>query len=193
MNGPLLALGGLAAVEGVAALVRLNNRSSEYTLAEKRAHDTGRTFVVVGSPSAGMHTAMVKAYGCGDICIDLDGCLECPVHLEADIIKPLPIVSDSAVVYVACVLEYVNDFDAAWNELERIAGSPDNMFVVPVQPWTFTAAMYPTARQTLWEVPREGGRPSYEASEVSGVRKVASWGLVLGLLGWGVSKIISRG
>ena len=191
LNGPLIALGGIGLVEGIAAIVRHQNRTTLYTQAEERAFKTGRPLVVIGSPSAGMHTAIVKAYGCGDMCIDLDGCAECPNHLQADITKPIPIVSDSAVVYVGCVLEYVDDFNAAWDELERIAGSPDNMFIATVQPWTLTAAMYSPARQAVWEVPGEAGhRPSYEASEVSGIRKVASWGIVLGLLGWGVGKLL---
>jgi hypothetical protein len=33
-------------------------------------------------------------------------------------------------------------------ELRRIAGSPENLFDVSVQPWTLTAALYPGARWT---------------------------------------------
>ena len=36
--------------------------------------------------------------------------------------------------------------DAALREVSRIAGSPENVFVVTVQPWTLTARLYPGAR-----------------------------------------------
>ncbi|MBK8263789.1 MAG: hypothetical protein IPK80_20940 [Nannocystis sp.] len=44
------------------------------------------------------------------------------------------IADDSAVVFVSCVLEYVEDLHGALAEIARIAGSPDNLFIVNVQP-----------------------------------------------------------
>lgn len=44
------------------------------------------------------------------------------------------------------VLEYVSDPEAALRELRRMAGTPENLFFVFVEPWTFTAALYPGAQ-----------------------------------------------
>jgi hypothetical protein len=60
---------------------------------------------------------------------------------------PVPgTADDSAVVFVSCVLEYVSDPEAALRELDRMAGSPGNLFLVFVEPWSLTAALYPGAR-----------------------------------------------
>jgi hypothetical protein len=83
-----------------------------------------------------------------DFCVDMNGCPRCEHHAAADITRgPIPgLADDSAVVFVSCVLEYVEDVAAAMAEVRRIAGSDDNLFIVTVQPWTFTAALYPAAR-----------------------------------------------
>lgn len=49
-------------------------------------------------------------------------------------------------MFVSCVLEYVKDLDGALREIVRMAGNPDNVFIVTVQPWTLTARLYPGAR-----------------------------------------------
>jgi hypothetical protein len=46
----------------------------------------------------------------------------------------------SAVLYVACVLEYVTELRRSMDEILRIAGGPENIYIVTVQPWTLTAA-----------------------------------------------------
>ena len=142
------ALGYVAAVEGAAALVRFRERTAAFRLAVERASALGRPLVVIGDPDGGMHTRLMRAYGCGDVCVDLNGCPKCQVTVVADITKgPTPgLADDSAVVFVSCVLEYVQDLDAALAEISRIAGSPANVFLVTVQPWTLTARLYPGAR-----------------------------------------------
>jgi len=90
---------------------------------------------------------------------------------------PVPgIVDDSAVVFVSCVLEYVSDPEAALHELRRMAGSPDNLFLVLVEPWTLTAVLYPGAR---WAAMGQG-LPTMKAITPS--RKVATVAGLLGLL-----------
>jgi len=90
---------------------------------------------------------------------------------------PVPgIVDDSAVVFVSCVLEYVSDPEAALHELRRMAGTRDNLFIVFVEPWTFTAALYPGAR---WTGDREGDAISL--SPIATARKLAAIGGLLGL------------
>jgi hypothetical protein len=141
-------LGYVGLVEGTAALIRFRERRAAFELAVQRAAALDRRLVVIGDPDAGMHTRLMRAYGCGDVCVDMNGCPKCPMTIVADITKgPIPDVPDnSAVVFVSCVLEYVTDIDAALREIARIAGSADNVFVVTVQPWTLTARLYPGAR-----------------------------------------------
>lgn len=149
------ALSGLITAEGTAALLRHSERSTMFDAAVRRAKVLGRPLVVVGDPDAGLHTRLQRAYDCGDICVDLNGCAACPVALAADITGPLPMEADSVVVYVACVLEYVGEFEPAIKELLRVAGGEANLFVVTVQPWTLTAVLYPGAQ---WAGVAYGGR-----------------------------------
>ncbi len=89
--------------------------------------------------------------------VDINGCPLCKVVQVADITAgPVRgVADDSAVVFVSCVLEYVNDPAAAVHEFRRMAGSPENLFDVAVQPWTLTAALYPGAR---WTTVREAAQ-----------------------------------
>ena len=143
-----LALVTLASAEGALALQRWRTRRHVFAAAAQRAQATARPLVVIGDPDAGAHTRLLRAYGCGDLCPDLRGCPGCPNARTADITRgPLAdLADDSAVVFVSCVLEYVDDLLAALAELRRIAGHPDNLFIVTVQPWTITATIYPGAR-----------------------------------------------
>ena len=154
-----IALGYVAAVESAAALVRFRERTSAFRLAVDRATALGRPLVVIGDPDGGMHTRLLRAYGCGDVCVDLSGCPKCPMTIVADITKgPTPgIADDSSVVFVSCVLEYVTDLPAALAEIARMAGRPENVFIVTVQPWTLTARLYPGATWRGSTVPTPGG------------------------------------
>lgn len=143
-----LVLGGAVAVETALALRRFETRRRVYDAAARRAVELGRPLVVVGDPDAGAHTRLARAYGCGDLCVDLRGCPQCRVMQAADVTQgPVPgVADDSAVVYVSCVLEYVADPSAALRELYRMAGSSENLFLVFVDPKSFTAALYPGAQ-----------------------------------------------
>ncbi|MBL9105116.1 MAG: hypothetical protein JNL82_29490 [Myxococcales bacterium] len=143
-----IALGGALLAELGMAFHRFEVRRRIFDAAARRASQLGRPLIVVGDPDAGMHTGIKRAYGCGDMCIDKNGCPLCTVTKVADLTKgPIDgIADDSAVVFVSCVLEYVADPEAALRELRRIAGSPDNLFLVFVEPWTLTAALYPGAQ-----------------------------------------------
>ena len=181
----LLTLGTIASFEGAGALNRDREREQLYNQAKQRAQQTGRLFVVIGDPSGGT----THGAGCGDTCIDIQGC-DCPVSIRHDLtIGPTPNVkNNSAVVYVSCVLEYVSDYQLAWDEIIRMAGSVDNVFVVTVQSWTLTAALYPGARQTLEPIYVQGNsRPEYNPVPVTSTRKfltalglsaVAAWSLL---------------
>ena len=143
-------LAALAVAEGALAVQRWQRRRTLFAAAARRAAELGRPLVVIGDPHAGAHTSLMPAYGCGDVCVDLRGCPRCTNYKAADITRgPIDgLADDSAVVFVSCVFEYTEDLAAARREVLRIAGTPDNVFAVTVQPWTFTAALYPGERWT---------------------------------------------
>lgn len=174
-----IALGGAILAEGGMALRRFEARRRAFEAAARHASALGRPLVVVGDPDAGAHTRLVRAYGCGDLCIDLQGCPMCRVMQAADLTAgPVPgVADDSAVVFVSCVLEYVSNVEVAIQELQRMAGSPENLFIVFVDPWSLTAALYPGAR---WA----GGldRDRISMAPVTTTRKLAAAGGLLGLM-----------
>ncbi len=174
-----VALGGALLAEGGMALRRFEARRRGFETAARRASALGRPLVVVGDPDAGAHTRLVRAYGCGDLCIDLQGCPMCRVMQAADLtVGPVPgVADDSAVVFVSCVLEYVSDVEVAIQELQRMAGSPENLFIVFVEPWSLTAALYPGAR---WAGGQDGERISM--TPITTTRKLAAAGGLLGLV-----------
>jgi hypothetical protein len=177
-----LALGGALITEIGVALHRFDARRRVFDAAARRASLLQRPLVVVGDPDAGAHTRIVRAYGCGDLCVDLHGCPMCQVTRAADITKgPVAdLADDSAVIFVSCVLEYVADPVSALRELQRIAGSPENLFLVFVEPWTLTAALYPGAR---WAGGAVASTPGAVAMQpVTTTRKLATAGVLAGLL-----------
>lgn len=123
-------------------LRRRARRGEMYALARAEAYRLGRPLVVIGAPDGGV----TKGYGCGDVTVDLIKS-SCPVALVADVTKPLPFADNSVVVAVFCVLEYVNDANAALAEIQRISGG--YAYFVGVEPWTATAYLYPGAKRTL--------------------------------------------
>ena len=173
MRPARLALASVFGYEAAAAVWRHRRRTQAYARATARALELGRPLVDIGDPDAGMHTRLARAYGCGAVCVDLRGCPACPVSVAADITMTIPqIENDSAVVFVSCVFEYVDDVHAANREVLRIAGTRDNVFIVFVDPWSLTSRLYPGAR---WRMTDMGWAP------VSGVQK-ALLGSVLSLL-----------
>ena len=140
----LMKLGLLAgAWEGAWWLRRREKRADTFVQARTRAAMLGRPLVVVGAPDGGV----TAGYGCGDVTVDLATLSACSPYLSADVTKPLPFADDSCVVFVSCVLEYVDDYEGAYSELRRIAG--ENLFIVRVEPWSATAYLYPGAKRTL--------------------------------------------
>lgn len=153
----LSALGAAVGVEVVAAVIRQRMRSRMYDAAKAHARSLNRPLVVVGDPDAGASTALLRAYGCGDVCVDLNACPACPASQSVDLTRERArVADDSAVVFSSCVLEYVSDPDTAWRELLRMAGAPERVYLTTVQAWTGTAALYPGAR---WMVHRRGMTP----------------------------------
>ncbi len=174
-----VALGGLVVAETAVAYRRWQARREAFDLAVRRAAALRRPLIVVGDPDGGAVTRLQRAYGCGDMCVDINGCPMCKVARVADITAgPVPgVADDSAVVFVSCVLEYVGDAAAAVREIGRMAGSVENIFYVSVEPWTMTAALYPGAR---WTAIRDAD--AIGLTPVSQQQKIITAGAIAGLL-----------
>ena len=71
------------------ALRRFEARRRGFEAAARRASALGRPLIVVGDPDAGAHTRLVRAYECGDLCIDLRGCPRCQVMQAVDLPKDI--------------------------------------------------------------------------------------------------------
>lgn len=130
---------------------RRKSRAEYFDMARKRADELRRPLVVIGDPEALGHQ---NIYGPGDLCIDLTGC---PSYggkgVRADISKGIPLPDNSAVIYVSYVLELIPDIKKAWNEILRVAGGPENVFVLHLQPNTFAARLYPGVSWVIESAP----------------------------------------
>lgn len=135
------AIGAVGVWEAFWFMHRRAARVSTHAAAQAAAKALGRPLVTVGAPDLGSSSSPS-----GDIVVDIRPST-LPNSIVADICKPLPFATDSVVVFVSCVLEYVNDFDAALAELRRISGG--HLYVVRVEPWTLSAYFYPGARRTI--------------------------------------------
>jgi len=144
---------------------RLDLRKTYYTLAKVRAENLKRPLVVVGDPDGGP-TNPGQLYG--DLCVDLTGCPVAPRGVRADISKAnaIPMPDDSAVVAVFCVLELVPDIDAAWKEIMRVAGSPKNVFVVAMQPSSFSAWLYHGVHWIVSDAPPTADALAYRSAQI---------------------------
>jgi hypothetical protein len=132
----------LAAFETIMWARRRARRQTVFQQAQARAQLLGRPLVVIGAPDGGV----TSGYACGDVTIDLAPS-SCPNALQADITQRTPFADNSVVVFVSCVLEYVNDHNAALAEIQRISGG--QAFYCGVEPMTATAYLYPGAKRTL--------------------------------------------
>ncbi|MGB1016774.1 MAG: hypothetical protein ACPG4T_21725, partial [Nannocystaceae bacterium] len=170
-------LAGTVVLESAMALGRFQRRKQVFDQAMKRSVKTERPLVVVGDPNAGLHTRLVAAYGCGDVCVDLTGCPACPVAKSADITSGIKgLEDDSSVVFCCCVLEYVSDVAAAMQELKRIAGADDNLFLVFVDRLSLTGYLYPGGQRVALDERGASWR------QVSWRQRAVVGGLLLGTL-----------
>lgn len=145
----VLAIG--AAWEALWWVVRVDRRDALYAEACQAATTLRRPLVVIGAPDLGP----TRGPGAGDLVVDIAPS-QCPRSVVADICDRIPLESDSCVVFVSCVLEYVDDYDAAMREILRVSGG--HCYIARVEPWTLTAHLYPGARRTIPEgVPSTGG------------------------------------
>ena len=116
-------------------LARIRDRFRYFKYAQRRAMLTGLPLMVVGDPYGGMtNSKLGRMYGCGDVTVDIRGS-RCPNTISGDlttVLKKMP--SNSHVIFVSFVLEYVPDLDKCIQELYRVSGGWQNLFVTHIQP-----------------------------------------------------------
>ena len=145
---------GIVARESYIALQPRRQRQRDlFNLALYRAKQSGKPLLVVGSPDGGfVHRFIGRDYDCGSKCIDVRGCLECPNYEQGRLEDILPTMgSNSAVIYVANRLEYVDDIEKVSRELDRVSGG--DAFLSTIEPWTLTSLLWPGARRQFFESP----------------------------------------
>lgn len=141
-------LGGVVLAEAMATWSRWENRRRLFHTADEHARRLGRPCVVILPDQESALSRALRVYEFGRHYAQIIHS-RAPNVVRAHELQGAPvqrIAGNSAVVYAACVLEYVPDVGAAMNEILRMAGDPDNVFLVTVQPWTLTAALHPRAR-----------------------------------------------
>jgi hypothetical protein len=126
---------------------RQKDRQEIYKLAESRAKAINKPLLVYGDPYYGIGTRFfnmfMEGYGCGDETVDLTGCPLCPNCVKSDILVHLKTKkSNSHVIFVSCVLEYIDEIEETITEVKRVAGSLDNIFVVTVKNNSLSAYFY---------------------------------------------------
>ncbi len=112
-------------------------RRKYYEQAVNHAKTTGKRLLVVGDPEAGnlltrvLNTTLGN-YGYGDICIDL--------YSEDPRVKRIGLAeylagckANSHVIFISCVLEFVDDLENVIQELDRVSGGSANQFIVFVK------------------------------------------------------------
>tara|TARA_B100000683_G_scaffold79427_1_gene78426 strand:- start:233 stop:892 length:660 start_codon:yes stop_codon:yes gene_type:complete len=148
-NVLVVACCGLAVIVGLYEFVhqmcRQHQRKKLFRLAQQASARTRKPLIVVGDPHGGGGSSLWGAtYTGGDYCIDLTGCPQetTAVQMKGDVTAMLRTLGDNfGVIFVSCVLEYVDDIESCLAELERVSGGSD-LFVVTVSPYCLTAWVY---------------------------------------------------
>ncbi len=171
-----LGLGGVAVAETAATWTRWEQRRRLFLAADARARQLGRPLLVVLPRKEGWFNRSMRLYEYGARYPDIFSRRDSPVIFADSLARGVAVQGDSAVLYVACVLEYVTDLRRSMDAILRIAGEPENIYIVTVQPWTLTAALHPAAR---WAGIAETHAVSM--GPVTTMHKGAAAGVLLGL------------
>jgi hypothetical protein len=148
-------LGGLLVAEGAALWERSDRRRDLIQRALARAKLLNRPLLCVRPDRDTALARTFRVYEFGPHLKELLSPEQTIVMRVGDLVEQAAMVrqgiaphvpKDSAVVFAACVLEYVEDPRVLMDEIMRLAGSTDNIFVVTLQPWSLTAALDPRAR-----------------------------------------------
>lgn len=139
----LIIIVGIVVYETIIGIYRKLKRRRAYALAKARAKSTGLPLLVIGDPYNGLMSIVTGPdYGCGTICLDLVGCSKCPNAIKGrleDEIKKIDV--NKYVIYVSCVLEYVDDLPLILSYLDNM--NFENLFIVNVEWYSLMAYLYP--------------------------------------------------
>ena len=143
MNQILLIIVILIIYEVVICILRKIKRRITFKRAQERAKLTGKKLLVIGDPYNGLASKTTGCdYGCGDLCLDLTGCPNCPKSIKGRLEDTIGDINlDEYIVYISCVLEYVDDLDYINSYLERM--DQNDLFVVNVEWYSLMAYFYP--------------------------------------------------
>jgi hypothetical protein len=144
-------------------LIRQKNRQKIFYQAQNRSNNTSKPLLVYGDPFYGIGSRFfnmfMEGYGCGDETVDLTGCPGCSNGKKSDILAHLKTKeSNSQVIFISCVLEYVDNIDQVIKEIKRVAGSMDNIFIVTVGSLSLSSYLYQEddykAKQIVYAPPK---------------------------------------
>ena len=164
-------------IEQVISIKRKYKRRKLYKMAVERSKETGLPLLVIGDPHNGVASIVTGSdYDCGDVCLDLTGCPKCPCKIKGRLEDYLSCPEDKQgrgidlnqyVVYISCVLEYVDDLDLIASRLRQM--DQKNLFIVNVEWYSPVAYLYPyflTREQppkwVIYECPPYGNRIEYK-------------------------------
>ena len=129
------------------AINRQIDRKVIFKKAEDHAYKIKRPLLVYGDPYNGIGSKFfnkfMEGYGCGDETVDLTGCPKCKNGVKSDMLKHLKTKeSNSQVIFVSCVLEYLDDIEEVIEEMKRVSGGIENIFVVTVNEFSLDVYFY---------------------------------------------------
>jgi hypothetical protein len=135
----LYVLIGIIILDCIFSLHRVYRRINLYNKAHEKSKSLNKELLVIGNPSSGfINKNIYKCYDCGDICLDLNGCGDCPKQIKGDLLEELKkMESNKHVIFESCVLEYINDNSSSEinKELNRVSGG--NLYQVRNSPYIF--------------------------------------------------------
>ena len=143
----------VAVNEILRVFLRQNKRKKMFAEAQAKSKELGKPLMVIGDPYNGDGSKIHGvSYGCGDVCVDLTGCPNCPNGIETKLPAGLEkIKDDSHVVFLSCVLEYVDDYKKTIEEIKRVGGN--NVFAVTLSPYQLTSYLYQGAKNVFYKNP----------------------------------------
>lgn len=127
---------GIIILDSIFSLYRVYKRINLYNKAHEKSKSTNKELLVIGNPDSGfINKNIYKCYDCGDICLDLNGCGDCPNQIIGDLLEEIKkLESNKYVIFESCVLEYIDDIylSEIKKELNRVTG--DDLYQVRNSP-----------------------------------------------------------
>ena len=103
-------------------ILRKIKRRIVYAKAKQRSLETGKKLLVIGDPYNGLASKTTGCdYGCGDLCMDLTGCPNCPKTIKGRLEDTITDIKlNEYIIYISCVLEYVDDIEYIQTFLKKV-------------------------------------------------------------------------